>query len=133
MTNKQNANTSEVRAEPFASQPYQIIKLGLDVHADTIVVVRILDNTAPQPAQRFTWPKFRVWIKAQLALADAVHSCYEAGPFGYNLHRRLTALGVTNYVVRPRDWDGPKRSVLRACKAWRPRTAGSPQPRAKSS
>jgi len=25
--------------------------------------------------------------------------------FGYNLHRKLTAVGVTNYVVRPRDWD----------------------------
>jgi transposase len=33
-----------------------------------------------------------------------VHSCYEAGPFGYVLHRRLTALGVHNLVVRPRDW-----------------------------
>jgi len=31
--------------------------------------------------------------------------CYEAGPFGYSLHRKLTALGVTNFVVRPRDWD----------------------------
>ena len=43
-------NTSEVRAEPAASKKHQLIKLGLDVHADTIVVVRILDNTAPQPA-----------------------------------------------------------------------------------
>ena len=34
-----------------------------------------------------------------------MYSCYEAGPFGYSLHRRLTALGVINYVVRPRDWD----------------------------
>jgi hypothetical protein len=32
-------------------------------------------------------------------------TCYEAGPFGYGLHRELTALGTTNYVIRPRDWD----------------------------
>jgi len=101
MTNKQNANTSEVRAEPVASQPYQIIKLGLDVHADTIVVVRILDNSAPQPAQKFTPPKFLAWVKTQLAQAQAVHTCYEAGPFGYGLHRDLVQLGAQNLVVQP--------------------------------
>jgi hypothetical protein len=72
MTN-QKLNTSEVRAEPAASKKHHLIKLGLDVHADTIVVVRILDHSAPQPAQRFTWAKFRAWIKTQLALADTVH------------------------------------------------------------
>jgi transposase len=30
-----------------------------------------------------------------------VHSCYEAGPFGYGLHRELVALGVQNLVVQP--------------------------------
>lgn len=100
MTNPK-LNTSEVRAEPAASKKYPTIKLGLDVHADTIVVVRLLDHAAPQPAQRFTWAKFRVWIKTQLPLADAVHSCYEAGPFGYGLHRELVALGVQNVVVQP--------------------------------
>jgi transposase len=38
-------------------------------------------------------------------LADQVYSCYEAGPFGYSLHRKLTELKIINYVVRPRDWD----------------------------
>ena len=38
-------------------------------------------------------------------MAEAVFSCYEAGPFGYSLHRALQQLGITNYVVRPRDWD----------------------------
>ena len=30
-----------------------------------------------------------------------MHSCYEAGPFGYVLHRQLTALGIRNVVVQP--------------------------------
>lgn len=34
-------------------------------------------------------------------LAEAVHTCYEAGPFGYGLHRALIALGVKNLVVQP--------------------------------
>ena len=82
MTNKQNANTSEVRAEPFASKPYQTIKLGLDVHADTIVVVRILDNSALQPTQKFNPPKFLAWVKTHVVQAQAIHTCCEAGPFG---------------------------------------------------
>jgi transposase len=99
--NSPKLNNSEVRAEQVANKKHQTIKLGLDVHADTIVVVRILDHSAPQPAQRFTWSKFREWIKTQLPLADAVHSCYEAGPFGYGLHRELIALGVKNVIVQP--------------------------------
>lgn len=98
---KQNSNTSEVRAEQAASKKYQTLKLGLDVHADTIVVVRILDQSAPQPAQKFTPAKFLAWVKTQLSLAEAVYSCYEAGPFGYVLHRDLVKLGVQNLVVQP--------------------------------
>ncbi len=100
MTNKKS-NTSEVRADQVASKKHQTIKLGLDVHADTIVVVRILDHSAPQPAQKFAPAKFLEWVKTQRTLADAVHSCYEAGPFGYGLHRALVKMGVHNVVVQP--------------------------------
>ena len=85
--NKQNLNTSEVRAEQAASKKYQTIKLGLDVHAGSIVVVRIIDNAAPQPAQKYSPAKFLQWAKTQLELAERVYSCYEAGPFGFVLHR----------------------------------------------
>jgi transposase len=97
-------NNSEVRAEQAANKTttlYQTIKLGLDVHADSIVVVRILDHSAPQPAQPFTPAKFREWVRSQVKLAVRVFSCYEAGPFGYGLHRELVQLGVHNVVVQP--------------------------------
>ena len=80
------SNTSEVRADQVASTKLQTLKLGLDVHADSIVVVRLLDHSAPQPAQKFAPAKFLAWIKTQLPLAEQVHSCYEAGPFGFGLH-----------------------------------------------
>jgi transposase len=98
---KQTLNNSEVRAERVASTKLRTLKLGLDVHAETIVVVRILDQSSPQPAQKFTPPKFMEWVKKQVGLAEAVHSCYEAGPFGYGLHRQLVALGLHNVVVQP--------------------------------
>ena len=81
------------------------IKLGVDVHANTIVVVRIVDGGAPQPPQRFTGRQFLIWAEKQLQLACKVFSCYEAGPFGYSLHRELEKRGLTNLVIRPRDWD----------------------------
>ena len=95
------SNTSQVRGEQDASNKIPTLKLGLDVHADSIVVVRILDQRGPQPAQKFTPAKFLAWVQTQLALATQVHSCYEAGPFGYGLHRELVKLGVRNVVVQP--------------------------------
>jgi transposase len=85
--------------------PHQVIKLGIDVHLDRYVVVRQIDGGAPQPPQRFSPRQFLEWAKKQTALARQVYSCYEAGPFGYRLHRQLKEWGITNYVIRPRDWD----------------------------
>ena len=98
--NKKSSHNSKAGAEQAAGE-IQTIKLGLDVHADLIVVVRMLDHSTPQPPQRFTPQKFLAWIPSQLKIARAVHSCYEAGPFGYGLHRKLTELGVQNLVVQP--------------------------------
>ena len=99
--NERTLNIPEVRAGQVTSKKHQTIKLGLDVHADWIVVVRMLDQSGPQPAQKFAPAKFIEWVKTQLVLAEDVHSCYEAGPFGYGLHRTLVALGVRNLVVQP--------------------------------
>lgn len=82
----------------------RVVKLGLDVHSSLIVVVRQVDEQASQPPQRFSEEGFIGFVHRQLAQADSVHSCYEAGPFGYVLHRRLVAMGVHNLIVRPRDW-----------------------------
>ena len=96
-----HSNNSEVRAEQVASNKVQTLKLGLDVHADSIVVVRILDHSAPQPAQKFSPARFKEWVRTQLSLAQQVHSCYEAGPLGFGLHRQLMELGIKNIVVQP--------------------------------
>ena len=99
------ANAAAASVTTAKPKPHQVIKLGVDVHLDRYVVVRQIDGGAPQPAQRFSPQQFLAWVKKQIELAGKVYSCYEAGPFGYSLHRKLAALGVTNYVVRPRDWD----------------------------
>jgi transposase len=102
--NKKQTKTQAIDAESAVLKA-KTIKLGIDVHAQRYVVVRIVDGGTPQPPQRFNPGEFLVWAQKQLALAERVFSCYEAGPFGYTLHRRLEKLGIVNHVVRPRDWD----------------------------
>ncbi len=97
---------TQTRANVSTPEPKaKAIKLGIDVHLDRYVVVRITDGGTPQPPQRFEPVEFMLWVAKQIMLAEKVFTCYEAGPFGYSLHRKLEKMGVTNYVVRPRDWD----------------------------
>lgn len=109
---KTNTNTNTHKTtEPQNSAKAKHIKLGIDVHADSYRVVRQVDHTTPQPAQKFTPEGFLLWVKKQLTQAEEVYTCYEAGPFGYGLHRQLTAMGVHNIVVRPQDWDELHKGV----------------------
>jgi transposase len=104
-TNHRRSPNSQNRGEPVSVTQVNVVKLGLDVHADSIRVVRQFDHATPQPAQKFTPAQFLEWAKKQVRLAQQVSSCYEAGPFGYGLHRQLMALGIENLVVRPQNWD----------------------------
>lgn len=110
MKNKPNTNThiTTTTQNVFTAKS---IKLGIDVHADSYRVVRQVDHATPQPAQKFTPEGFLAWAKKQMELAEEVHSCYEAGPFGYGLHRQLEAMGIHNVVVRPQDWDELHKGV----------------------
>lgn len=116
MTNKQRSSNSQACGEQVASKaqlkcPWRQIKLALDVHAASIVVVRMVDGAQPQPAQTFKPNAFLAWVGKQRALASEVISCYEAGPTGFWLHRQLTALGVRNYVICPMRLDERYRGV----------------------
>ena len=108
-TNKSKATKTRTRKRTVVSAESTVkaktLKLGIDVHLDRYVVVRILDGGTPQPPQRFGPAEFMLWAAKQLTLAEQVFTCYEAGPFGYSLHRKLEKMGATNHVVRPRDWD----------------------------
>lgn len=113
-SDKTKTNTKQVSPQLNNDVPpakAKLIKLGLDVHLDRYVVVRIIDGGTPQPPQRFAPSDFMLWIAKQVILAEKVVTCYEAGPFGYSLHRKLQKMGVTNYVVRPRDWDEYHKKV----------------------
>jgi len=87
------------------------LKLALDVHLLQHVVAMQFDGQAPKPPQRFPPQDLLKWVEKQRGQGWRIVSCYEAGPFGYVLHRQFTALGVTHYVIRPRNWDDQHQRV----------------------
>jgi len=101
-----NTNT-----ESNPTETCQSIKLGIDAHAKWFYVGRQLDGATPQPVQKMTFDGLLCFVAKQQRLAREVFTCYEAGAFGYHLHRKLTAMGVTNYVVQPQDWDERGKGV----------------------
>jgi transposase len=82
-----------------------VIKIAIDMHLRSYSVVRQIDQSRPQPTQKFVPAAFYDWLEKQEGLAERVVVCYEAGCFGYEPARRMEALGVEVYVIAPQDWD----------------------------
>jgi hypothetical protein len=70
-----------------------LIKIGIDMHRRNYRVVRQIDYSDPQPAQKFHPEAFCSWLAKQRELAERVVVCDEAGCFGYEPARRMQADG----------------------------------------
>ena len=101
----------KTKTEHDPTEPCETIKLGIDAHAKWYYVGRQVDGATPQPVQKMTFEGLLRFVAKQQRLAGKVYTCYEAGAFGYHLHRRLTDMNVTNYVVQPQDWDERGKGV----------------------
>ena len=65
-TNSKKQSQPQPQSQPpGATEPAphkaRTIKLGVDVHLDVYVVVRIIDGGTPQPPQRFKPADFLLW------------------------------------------------------------------------
>lgn len=91
------------KAEP--AEKAEAIYIGIDAHLEKYVIVRQLDGLTPQPAQTFRKDDtLLAWVGKQQKQAERVVCCYEAGPLGFMLQRRLLAMGVICHVVAPKRW-----------------------------
>lgn len=78
--------------------------VGLDVHKDSIVIAVAEAGRAPArhigefPAD---WHAVEKALKRLARGGFRLEICYEAGPTGYGLHRRLSAAGYHSQVVAP--------------------------------
>jgi transposase len=52
-----------------------------------------------------------LFVGKQQKFTRNVVTCYEAGAFGFHLHRWWEELGINNYVVQPQDWDERGKGV----------------------
>lgn len=77
--------------------------IGLDVHKDTITIA-VAESAGGDPVVvgRFPnqWEALRKALK-RMGPKQALFCCYEAGPCGYALHRRLSGEGYCCMVVAP--------------------------------
>src|SRR6266436_9166039 len=87
------------------------IKLGIDVHQDFYVVVMQEGGSNPKPPQRFPKEAFLRWAAKLSAGGATVHAVYEACGFGFELQRKLTAMGIHCYVVCPQKLDEQNKRV----------------------
>ena len=88
-----------------AAKRASIILLGIDTHASRHTVCRQIGLDTPQPAQSFDTDSLLRWIGKQSSLAERVVCCYEAGPTGFELCRKINGLGTECLVIKPRNWD----------------------------
>ena len=75
---------------PSQSSPsYEAIKLGIDAHAKYYWVSHHVDGATPQRVQKMTCDELLLFVVKQQKLTNKVVTCYEAGAFGFHLHRRF--------------------------------------------
>jgi transposase len=86
------------------------LKLGLDLHYRQVTVAMQENGGRIKGVGKMGREGFLSWVEGKQKEGWKLYSCYEAGASGYWLHRRLEELGVTNWVVAPRDMGrGAKR------------------------
>ena len=94
---------SRIRKEPVVS-PHPTTFVGLDVHKNTIQVAVLVPGRSEwlEWGEAHTGEAVRRLARRLLREAPgAVECCYEAGPTGYFLQRKLRSLGVGCTVVAP--------------------------------
>lgn len=106
-----NLPTVQLERAAVQTAVMMMVKLGLDVHAGDVVVSRQDGEQLAKPARRMSVEQLLEMGRDLVSAGVQVYSCYEAGPCGYGLHRRLLEVGVHNVVVVPRRWDPEGRRV----------------------
>jgi len=105
-------NSETQTQSPAPAAVPQVIKLGVDWHMEHLRVVRMLDGSTPQPAQRLDHADFYRFVQKQLSGGSKVVAVYEAGPGGFHLCRKLKELGAECYVIHPEKLDPRSKGVV---------------------
>lgn len=110
-----NTNNQTHSQERAVVDSAVIIAIGFDLHTKDTVGVMQIGQTVPKPARKVATDRVLGWIQElQKEYPGAkIHTCYEAGPCGYWLHRQLVEMGVHNVVVAPVALNGKRKTDQR--------------------
>jgi transposase len=89
----------------------ELIKLGVDTHGGQYTFARMIDHQGVQPAQKLSPAAFMAFLQKQKLLARRVVMVYEAGPYGFALHRQAVAMGVESLVCAPERMSRGRKQV----------------------
>ena len=81
-----------------------VIYVGMDVHKDSIAIATAEEgNNPPQKLGMIPndWPKLHKMLKNLTKHGEELRVCYEAGPTGFGLYRRLRKVGIDCIVIAP--------------------------------
>lgn len=81
-----------------------LIYVGLDVHKDSIAVARCFDLKGAAATVVAELPNDELKVRKcleKLGPSDRLRVCYEAGPTGFGLARKLQAAGIACVVIAP--------------------------------
>lgn len=79
-----------------------LIKIGIDAHLASLVIVEQWDEQAPKAPRKLGVDGLLRAVAEHRLEKRTVFACYEAGPLGFGLHTQLTTAGAHTLVVRPR-------------------------------
>lgn len=80
---------------PVIDPAKAMLKLGLDVHLEFIMVVAQRDHASPKAPRKFSRQELVAQVKAWAAEGLQVFCVQESCGFGFVLHRELVAAGAT--------------------------------------
>lgn len=88
------------------------ISVGMDLHAAQATLVVQKGGTVPKAPRKVPTDQVLGWFRQlRQEHPDAqIHSCYEAGPCGFWLHRALREAGIKNVVVAPVALNGMRKT-----------------------
>ncbi|MFN0064105.1 MAG: IS110 family transposase [Myxococcaceae bacterium] len=87
-----------------------MLKLGLDVHLESIMVVAQKDHANPQAPRKFTNDQLVEQVKRWTTEGLQVFCVQESCGFGFVLHRRLVEAGAQSFLITPIALNGQRKT-----------------------
>ena len=87
-----------------------LLKLGLDVHLESITAVVQKDHANPHAPRPFTNDQLLAQVQRWIAEGFQVFCVQESCGFGFTLHRRLVEAGAQSFLITPVALNGARKT-----------------------